>query len=192
MPRATESPAAQPAQAGRAGISVIIPAYNEAQRLPRSLVALDTFLRTLDRPMEVLVVDNGSTDGTAPAVEAYAAMMPYLRVLSIVTRGKGIAARTGILAAQHDYLLLCDADFSMPPEGLAAFIDELDCGAPIVIGSREGAHALRVDEPALRHFMGRVFNRVVQLLAVGGLQDTQCGFKGFRRDVARPSSPLPA
>jgi dolichyl-phosphate beta-glucosyltransferase len=175
-----------PGEAPRgASVSIVIPAYNEAQRLPRSLVALDTFLRALDRPVEVVVVDNGSTDGTAAAIAASSAGMPYLRVISIATRGKGIAARTGMLAARHEYLLLCDADFSMPPQDLRAFIDELDRGSDIVIGSREGPDAVRVDEPMLTHVRGRVFNAVVQLLAVGGLQDTQCGFKAFRRDAAR-------
>jgi glycosyltransferase involved in cell wall biosynthesis len=170
---------------GGASVSIVIPAYNEARRLPRSLPALDSFLRALDRPVEVVVVDNGSTDGTATALAAYTADMPYLRVISISTRGKGIAVRTGVFAARHEYLLVCDADFSMPPGDLGVFLDELERGSPIVIGSREGPQATRIDEPELTHIRGRVFNAVVKLLAVGGLQDTQCGFKAFRREAAR-------
>ena len=170
---------------GAHSISIIIPAYNEAARLPRSLGPLDAFLRGLDRPVEVIVVVNGSTDNTADVVESFRERMPYLRALTIPERGKGLAVRTGMLAACHEQLLLCDADFSMPPEDLRLFIDALDTAVPIVIGSREGPNARRSNEPWLTHVRGRIFNTLVRLLAVGGLQDTQCGFKGFQRDVAR-------
>jgi dolichyl-phosphate beta-glucosyltransferase len=111
--------------------------------------------------------------------------MPYLRLLHVATPGKGWAVRTGMLAATGDHLMFCDVDFSMPVTELDKFIALLDTGAPIVIASRELASSLRHDEPVRRHVMGRVFNRMVQLLVVHGIDDTQCGFKAFQRPVGR-------
>lgn len=166
-------------------LSLIIPAYNEERRLPGSLARLDAYLATLDREVEVIVVENGSSDRTAEVVEEHRARLPYLRLLHVETPGKGWAVRTGMLAASGDHLMFCDVDFSMPIEELGKFLALLDTGAPIVIASREMATSRRHDEPARRHVMGRVFNRLVQLLVVRGIDDTQCGFKAFQRPVGR-------
>jgi glycosyltransferase involved in cell wall biosynthesis len=91
--------------------------------------------------------------------------------------GKGLAVRTGMLAARGDHLMFCDVDFSMPMEEIGTFLALLDAGAPIVIASRELATSQRYHEPVRRHVMGRIFNRVVQVLIVHGIADTQCGFK---------------
>ena len=166
-------------------LSIIIPAYNEERRLPGSLMRLDGYVKGLDREVEVLVAENGSTDRTAAVVEECRERMPYLRLLRVATPGKGWAVRAGMLAATGDHLMFCDADFSMPVEEIGKFTALLDAGTPIVIASREVASAARHDEPSRRHVMGRVFNRVVQALVVSGIDDTQCGFKAFQRPVAR-------
>ena len=166
-------------------LSIVMPAYNEEQRLPASLARLDSYVRGLDREVEVIVVENGSGDGTAAVVEECRQRMPYLRLLRVAVAGKGLAVRTGMLAARGDHLMFCDVDFSMPMEEIGKFLALLDAGAPIVIASRELATSQRYHEPVRRHVMGRIFNRVVQVLIVHGIADTQCGFKAFQRLVGR-------
>ena len=166
-------------------LSIIMPAYNEERRLPGSLARLEAFLGKLDREVEVIVVENGSTDRTAAVVRECQQRLPWLRLLRVATPGKGGAVRAGMLAATGDHLMFCDVDFSMPVEEIGKFTALLDAGAPIVIASRELATSERHHEPARRHVMGRVFNRLVQLLVVGGIDDTQCGFKAFQRPVGR-------
>lgn len=166
-------------------LSLVIPAYDEERRLPGSLERLDSYVRGLDREVEVIVAENGSSDRTAAVVEEYQQHMPYLRLLRVPRPGKGWAVRAGMLAATGDHLMFCDADFSMPIQEIDKFIALLDVGAPIVIASRELATSQRHHEPARRHVMGRVFNRLVQVLVVHGIDDTQCGFKAFQRPVGR-------
>ena len=101
-----------------------------------------------------------------------------------MTQGKGAAVRTGMLAARGDYLFMADADFSMPVEEVLKFLPPKLSDYDVAIGSRETAGAVRYNEPAYRHFMGRVFNSYVKVLAIPGFEDTQCGFKCFRREVA--------
>jgi len=166
-------------------LSIIVPAYNEERRLPHSLERLAGYIAGLDRAADVIVVENGSTDGTADVVRSYQRTMPYLHLLQVTARGKGWAVRAGMLAATGDYLMFCDADFSMPVEETERFLTLLDDGAPIVIASRELPSSRRHDEPPRRHAMGRFYNRVVRALVVDGIDDTQCGFKAFHRAVAR-------
>ncbi len=166
-------------------LSVVIPAYNEEGRLPASLEALAAFLPTQPFSSEVVVVDDGSEDDTAGVVERARAGFPVpLRLLRRPHLGKGGAVRAGMLAARGRWRFLCDADLSMPLEDLARFWPLTRAGAVVVIGSREAPGARRFDEPPHRHLMGRVFNRLVQLLALPGIQDSQCGFKLFRADAA--------
>jgi dolichyl-phosphate beta-glucosyltransferase len=169
----------------RPTLSVVIPAFNEALRLPPSLRALKAYLDGLSETVEVLIVDDGSTDDTAAVVREWMSTWPSVRLVSRPHRGKGAAVRDGLLAAEGDYVALADADFSMPAAEFTHFMPSLREGCDIVIGSREAPGAQRFDEPAYRHLMGRVFNRLVQLLLLPGIEDTQCGFKVFRREVAR-------
>ncbi len=164
-------------------LSIIVPAYNEEKRLPATLEEIDAFLRTQPYTYEVIVVENGSTDRTTEVAEAFAAEHPYVRVLHS-RKGKGAAVKTGMLNARGEYLFICDADLSMPIEEVTKFLPPALDDYDIAIGSREVPGARRYDEPFYRHLQGRVFNWIVRVLAVPGIQDTQCGFKCFRRDVA--------
>ena len=171
-------------------LSIIIPAHNEAQRLPDSLEKIDSFLSEQDYTAEVLVVENGSTDGTLEIARSFQESMPYLRVFEETERGKGLAVKRGMLEAFGDYRFLCDADLSMPIEQVNRFLPvELD-SVEVAIGSREIPGANRYDEPGYRHFIGRIFNGMVRFMVLPGLHDTQCGFKCFRGDIAELVFPL--
>jgi len=162
-------------------LSIVIPSYNEAQRLPKTLARIQEFLAQQPYPTEIIVVDDGSSDNTAQL----AATCPGVQLLQRDHRGKGFAVRAGALAAQGEYILLCDADLAVPIEEWTKVEQLLQKGYDVVIGSREGVGAKRIAEPWYRHFMGRVFNWIVQQIALPGIQDTQCGFKALRQNVAR-------
>lgn len=166
-------------------LSIIIPAYNEEQRLPATLMKVDQFLRTQPYEGEVLIVENGSTDRTLEISREYANSHPSFRVISEVDRGKGLAVRRGMLEANGSFLFMCDADLSMPVEEIQRFIPPQLDDFDIAIGSREAAGAKRYDEPGYRHFGGRAVNAMIRLLILPGLHDTQCGFKCFQAKVAK-------
>jgi glycosyltransferase involved in cell wall biosynthesis len=168
----------------RPRLSLVIPAYNEANRLPQSLRSVRAYFSARARPYEVIVVDDGSTDATAVLVEHSASSWPALRLVRGPHRGKGGAVRAGILAARGDYVALADADFSMPVQEFDRLAPDMLGSYDVAIGSREVAPARRYGEPWYRHLMGRVFNRVVQLVLLPGIEDSQCGFKCLRREVA--------
>lgn len=170
-------------------LSVILPVHNEERRLPPSLTKLTAFLSAQPYPSEVIVVENGSADRTYALAQEFAAQEERVRVLREEARGKGLAVRAGMLAARGEYRMFADIDFSMPVEEIARFLPPcLD--AAVSIASREAPGAVRYQEPEYRHLVGRVFNTVVRLAVLPGLQDTQCGFKCFRRDVAERVFPL--
>jgi dolichyl-phosphate beta-glucosyltransferase len=171
-------------------LSIVIPAYNEEHRLPESLQQVARFVEAQSYASEVIVVNNNSSDATLPIAEAFAAKHAYMRVLNEPRQGKGAAVKTGMLAGQGDYLFICDADFSMPVEEISKFLPPAADHYDVAIASREAPGARRIGEPEYRHLMGRVFNLIVRLLAIPGIQDTQCGFKVFRREVARAVFPL--
>lgn len=118
-------------------------------------------------------------------VGTFAQEHPSVRLVKNDHRGKGYTVRTGMLTARGHILLFSDADLSTPIEDLEKLMPWFERGYDVVIGSREGAGAQRIKEPFYRHIMGRVFNFVVRMLTVKGIQDTQCGFKAFRDEVAR-------
>lgn len=171
-------------------LSIVIPAYNEEARLPASLAAIATFLSQQSYRAEVLVVENGSDDRTFTIAREFAQRHPTFRAIHIAERGKGIAVKTGMLAAQGEYRFICDADLSMPIEEVNNFIPPALKGCDIAIGSREAPGAQRIGEPAYRHFIGRAFNGLVKVMALPGLQDTQCGFKCFSARAADQLFPL--
>ncbi len=166
-------------------LSLIIPAYNEERRLTDSLRQIQAYFDTLSFATEVIVVDDGSSDGTADLVEACMRDYAALRLVRAPHGGKGHACKQGIFASRGQWLFLCDSDLSMPIQEVARFLPHLEHDMPITIASREVPGARRYGEPAHRHLMGRVFNWLVRTLAVRNIQDTQCGFKCFRADVAR-------
>jgi glycosyltransferase involved in cell wall biosynthesis len=165
-------------------ISIVIPAFNEEERIIATLEDVVRFLSGLGKPWEVIVADDGSTDGTAGKVRDIASRQDGIRLLSLPHRGKGAAVKDGMLASTGEYRFMCDADLAMPIDGLSAFLERMEEGYDIVIGSRQVMGARRFNETAARHFLGRLFNWSVRLLAVGGFQDTQCGFKCFKGDIA--------
>ena len=165
-------------------LSVVIPAYNEEGRLPGTLERALAYLGQQSLSFEILAVDDGSADRTAEVVGQLARGDDRVRLLQEPHRGKGAAVRAGALAARGAVVLFTDADLSHPVEELTRLPDLLD-GARVVIASREKDGARRLEEPFYRHLMGRVFNLLVQVLAVPGIQDTQCGLKCFDRTAAR-------
>ena len=171
-------------------LSIIIPAYNEEKRLPDSLPKIIGFVRQQDYPVEVIVVDDGSTDQTAMVVREFQEDTPFISLLEVSHGGKGHAVKAGMLQARGEYLFLCDSDLSMPIEEVAKFLPPALDGYDVAIASREVEGARRYDEPPYRHLMGRVFNLIVRLLAVHRIQDTQAGFKCFRREAAHQLFPL--
>lgn len=165
-------------------LSVIVPAYNEESRILAGLDILARYLRGRGYTWELVVVDDGSTDRTAEIASQWASSVEGARLLSIPHRGKGSAIRHGMLNATGQYRMMCDADTAMPVEYLDSFIRHMEEGFDIVIGSRQIEGARRFGESPLRHFLGRLFNKAVHALAVRDFQDTQCGYKCFRGDVA--------
>lgn len=168
-------------------ISVVVPAYNEEGRLGNTLPIMYAYLKEHFSWFELLVVDDGSTDRTPAIVHEFARQHPEVRLLSYQpNRGKGHAVRTGVLQSQGEWVLFSDADLATPIEELPNLAAKLREGYDIAIASRavRGAQ-LVVRQPWYREFAGRSFNLMVQLLAVPGIHDTQCGFKLFRQDAAR-------
>lgn len=170
-------------------LSIIIPAFNEAARIPETLRKIGAYLSKQEFLSEIIVVENGSTDGTYQIVNEMQAEICCLTVLHEDQRGKGWAVRQGMFHAKGDYRFICDADLSMPIEEVAKFMPPAELRAPIAIGSREAPGAVRFGEPEYRHVTGRVFNWLVKLLVLPGLNDTQCGFKLFREDAAQEIFP---
>ncbi len=185
MSSVSEQVSTPPAESERPFLSIIIPALNEALRLPESLGKIDAFLKQQPYRAEVIVVENGSTDATVEVVRAFMQEHPYVRLFAGEPRGKGRAVRRGMLAARGEYRFLCDADLSMPIEEVSNFLPPKLQGYDVIIGSREAKGARRYNEPWHRHVMGRVNNWIIKLFAVRGFEDTQCGFKAFTARAAQ-------
>ncbi len=164
-------------------LSVIIPAYNEEARLATTLSATAHFFdEQFPGKYEILVVDDGSVDQTAEVARAFSRRHPNVHVLEYGgNRGKGFAVRYGMLHARGEWRLFCDADLATPVEEFELLFARLNKdGSDIAIGSRPLPQShLVVHQPWYRERLGRMFNKVVQLLAVKGISDTQCGFKIF-------------
>ncbi len=165
-------------------LSIVIPAYNEEKRLPKTLEEVFAFLQRQEYSAEVLVVENGSQDSTFSVAQEFADQCNNLIVLQETQRGKGLAVRRGMLEARGAYRFMCDADLSMPINEINSFLPPVLQDFDIAIGSREAAGATRFDEPEYRHLGGRAVNTMIRVLALPGLHDTQCGFKCFRAEIA--------
>lgn len=167
--------------------SVVIPAYNEEQRLPKTLLSVLNYIRTRKETFEVIVVDDGSSDGTAAVIRQFERLSPVVRLLSYGhNRGKGYAVRFGVLNSNGRLVLFSDADGATPIEELERLKSAINLGADLVIASRAlYSKDTYVETSVHRKFIGRVFNGIVNLLILPGVADTQCGFKLFRREAAK-------
>lgn len=168
-------------------LSVVVPAFNEEMRLTSTLPHFWKSLRRRFETFEIIVVDDGSTDGTAEIVSDFAKIHPGVRLIRYETnRGKGFAVRTGMLAAAGRFVLFSDADLSTPIREVRKLLNAMDDGFDIAIGSRACRDARIIKyQPLYRVLMGKTFNKFVQVVAVPGVKDTQCGFKCFRRQAAQ-------
>jgi glycosyltransferase involved in cell wall biosynthesis len=168
-------------------LSLVIPAFNEEQRLLPTLERLHAHLSARTASYELVVVDDGSRDGTAALVEAARATIPNLVLLrQAPNRGKGAAVRRGMLAARGRVRVMWDADGSTPPDELPRLLAPLVASrADVSIGSRYAAGARTVPQPRYRVLWSRLCNKVVQRALVPGVLDTQCGFKAFTARAAR-------
>jgi dolichyl-phosphate beta-glucosyltransferase len=163
-------------------LSIVLPCLDEAERLPGTLAAYLAHFPPGRSEVELLVVDDGSTDGTAAIADQIAAVDPRLRVMRTTqNHGKGYAVRTGMNAAQGELVVFTDADGSYGPGQLERVVAALE-DAPVAIGARLGSQA--GTGPPLRRLASRVFNWAMRLLLGLPFHDTQCGLKGFRRDAA--------
>ena len=167
-------------------LSVVIPAYNEAERSGATLQKIHDYLLTRDYRSEIIVVDDGSTDDTRRVVRKIAREIPLVTLLeNKVNRGKGFSVRAGV-QSHGEVILFSDADLSTPIQELDKLADWINQGYDIAVGSRalpESAILKRQSWP--RELMGKTFNRLVQLLTVSGIRDTQCGFKLFKKETAK-------
>ena len=182
-----ETTAGSSPEAARPHLSVVIPVYNEAFRIPSALRQILDYLERRGESYEVLVVDDGSTDDTAERVAEVCRETPAVRSLRHpANQGKGFAVRDGMLNARGEYLLFTDADLSSPMTEAERLLEPLRNGYDVVIGSR----ALRPEwvsprQPWLRETAGKTFNLFVRAMTFLPFHDTQCGFKAFRREAAQ-------
>jgi dolichyl-phosphate beta-glucosyltransferase len=172
-------------------LSVVIPAYNEEARLPPTIERLAAFLAAFlgarSGRFEIIVVDDGSTDGTVALARRLGQRHPSLRVIATApNRGKGHAVRTGMLAARGQIALMYDADGSTPPQEIPRLLAPLaDSRAAVAIGSRYVGGAAPAGQPAWRRVWSRFSHLVVQRTLVPGVRDAHCGFKAFTAAAAR-------
>jgi dolichyl-phosphate beta-glucosyltransferase len=172
-------------------LTYVMPALDEERRLASSLERLMEYAATQPFAVEIIVVDDGSTDRTPEIARAAAVAPPpnvSVRLLQHErNRGKGAAVRTGALAAAGEYILSVDADLATPPEEYAKLLAELDRGADVAAGTRvrPGGGDMRASQPALRRLGGRLFGIARRRVLLPDIEDTQCGFKAFRRQAAQ-------
>jgi len=165
-------------------LSVVIPAYEEEARLGGTLRQILSYLENQVASFEVLVVDDGSTDGTVELARSFP--NPPIDVLQLDRNsGKGAALKKGVLESRGEWVLLCDADLSTPIEDLET-LRSREADGELILGSRAVAHSnVTRHQPLYRELMGKTFNGILRVLALAEEQDTQCGFKLMRGDVAR-------
>lgn len=173
-------------------LSVVIPAYNKEAIIGTALMKIAGFLSTQDYKWEIIVVDDASTDSTVDKIKQ---LMPHHQNIKLLVNErnmkKGFAVKRGILEARGKYAVFSDADYAYPINQVNNFLNALDNGADIAIGNRMHPDTTFLVKPSAlnyiyqRHLLGRIFNRVVRLLLLKGIPDTQCGIKAFRLDTTR-------
>jgi dolichyl-phosphate beta-glucosyltransferase len=167
-------------------VSIVIPAYNEEKRIGHSLEKILNYIRVKTFSREIIVVNDGSRDNTSSVLAGYKDKIPELLIIeNEVNRGKGYSVKKGILQSRGKYIIFSDADLSTPIEEADKILSALKDNLDLALGSRHVPGAeIRIRQPLHRHLMGRFFNFFVRLVAIPNIKDTQCGFKGFRRDCA--------
>lgn len=166
-------------------LSIVIPAYNEAENLTERLETLDQYLSREVPDTQVAIVDDGSDDATPELVEEFCLTHSRFALIRSPHRGKAGAVATGVLAAEGKYILFMDMDMATSIEHIGEFVGVLDKGSTdILAASREAPGARRVNAPLVRRFLGNGFNLLVQILVLPGVTDTQCGFKAFTKTAA--------
>ena len=172
--------------------SIVLPAYNESERIAATLEKIFTYAERNGWKCEVIVVNDGSNDDTAQIVRQSAAARPNLSLLENPgNRGKGYSVRNGMLHAHGDILLFSDADLSSPIAEAEKLLAAIKSGADVAIGSRWLKTELQIQrQPLYRQVFGRIFNLLLRMVLGLKFKDTQCGFKAFTRDTARHLFPL--
>ena len=167
--------------------SIVIPAFNEGQRISASLEKIITYVSQERWQAEIIVVNDGSTDNTVEIVNSFKPRAPYLRIVQNPgNRGKGYSVRNGMLHASGDILLFTDADLSAPIYEAQKLLAAIEAGADVAIGSRWLVRALQKErQPFHRELLGRAFNVALHLVLGLRYKDTQCGFKAFSREAAQ-------
>jgi len=168
-------------------VSIVVPAFNEERRLGRTVNVLIEYFRGRSLRFEVILVDDGSRDSTLDLMRGFAAANAAVKVVSLASnRGKGRATAAGVMITRGAIVLTTDADLSTPIDEFDKLLAQLAGGADIAIASRAAAASvIAVGQPSYRVMMGRAFNRIVQLLLLPGIKDTQCGFKLYQGPIAR-------
>ena len=167
-------------------LSIVIPAYNEEERMAKAVEALNAFLPGLEPAPEIIVVDDGSTDRTTNILSAAPARFAYQLISYRPNRGKGYALKQGILRAAGDYVLFLDVDMSTPLTEFRNFREAIGRGVAVIIGSRKTAGSLILkSQSPLRRKLGEGFSFLSRVFLAPGISDFTCGFKVFRRDAAQ-------
>lgn len=170
-------------------LSLILPSYNEMKNIKRGVLnEVYDFLKEYPQTWELILSDDGSSDGSKIALKEFAKRDERIKFLENPHRGKGPTVSAGMLAAQGKWRLFSDFDQSTPLKEIYSLLKYSD-QYQVIFGSREIIGAQREKEPFYRHLMGRVFNLVVQILAVPGMLDTQCGFKLFSQEATEALFP---
>lgn len=177
------------AQISNVFLSVVIPAYNEEESFKKGVLKqVDEYLKKQSYTWEVVIVDDGSTDRTAELVEGFIKNKKNWRLIKNPHQGKSQTVITGLKIGKGEYLLFTDFDQSTPINQVEKLLQKKE-EFEVIIGSREIKGAIREKEPYYRHLMGKVFNFLVQLLTIRGIEDTQCGFKLFKKEVVKKILP---
>lgn len=168
-------------------LSIVIPAFNESQRIISTLHKISSYIPSKFDIYEIIVVDDGSTDDTSPLVSSISNELRNIHLIKEnKNRGKGFAVKKGVLCSSGSLVLYCDSDMSTPIEEMGKMLPWIERGYDIIVGSRGLKESqIIVRQPWYRELMGRIFNLFVQALIMRGIEDTQCGFKLLRGDVAR-------
>jgi len=176
----------KPATRDEIQLSIVIPAYNEQERLPQTVLATVHWCTMMSLDFELIIVDDGSRDETLALGRLFEETDPRIRVFACPHMGKGAAVRMGMLNAKGRFVLFMDADGATPLKEIPKLLVAMEAGNDVAIGSRivQRSEEVEVKASLHRRFIGRAFSFFVNLLAFEGIADTQCGFKMFRREAA--------